>query len=156
MPKLNIMRSGGDYLNGYTNIAQSENPNYPDIQCGDATTLDWIADNGEMDEIIADKVLEQFPTEITDQVISNWVSKLRVGGKIVIGILDLYEVVRMAHFRLMTIEQFNNITFGKNNDRRSLLSTQQLIEKVCKPHSLKVVDHTLTGADSTITFERYK
>ena len=157
MTKLNIMRIGGDYLNGYINITPTKNEEHLDASIGSLNNVDWIVDNGELEEIIADKVLEYFPYSETATIISNWVSKLKVGGTIVIGIIDTYELTRMLSLRSMDLSTYNNIANGAGPDyKKASLSTQDIIDKVTYPHSLKLIEHTLKGVDSTLTFRRYQ
>jgi hypothetical protein len=60
---------------------------------------------------------------------------------------------------MLTIEQYNTIIHKPKDSKISKLSslhTQLVIDKITKPHGFKLIDHTLKGADSTLTFERVR
>lgn len=157
MPKLNIIM-GGDYLNGYINLSPVPNEEYPDVINGSINYLDGVIDNGELDELVADKVVEYIPHTQLQSTISNWVSKIRVGGKLVIGLVETLEVCRMMNLGIMNLQQYNNIVHGTQENERlvkfSSVTTQNIIDMVTKPHSYKLISHTLVGVDSTLVFER--
>lgn len=158
MTKLNIIYES-DYLNGYINISSSKHEK-EDVLIGDIANIDWAIDNGELDELIADKVLEYVPHKILQQVISNWVSKLRIGGRLVIGIVDSLELCRMVNIGVVEFNNYNTIVHGEQNNniqfKKNSLTTKQVIDIVTGQHGYKVYDHILHGVDSTITFERIK
>ena len=158
MPKLNII-CNNNYINGYINICSYQIPEHPDVRTGNIFNVDWIVDNGELDELLADKVIEYCPYEQVDTTFSNWVSKLQIGGKLIIGILDIYELSRLLNLRILTIDQYNTIVHkpvDSKLQKSSSLHTQLVIDKITKPHGFKLIDHTLKGADSTLTFERVR
>ena len=158
MPKLNIIYAS-DYLNGYINIPPVLLEEHPDVRVGNFVNIDWIADNGELEEIVANKIIEYIPHGQLAQVISNWVSKLRIGGRLVLGFIDTPELVRMLHMDIINMGQYNTIVHGQQDAqhlfKKSSVSTQQVIDML-KPHSLKISSHTMMGLDTTIVFERTK
>ena len=75
--KVNITFDEDNNLNGYLNISPNQ--------------LSSV-DDGEADEVRAIDVLPYFPEEESANLLMSWIKKLRHGGHLIIGALDIYEV----------------------------------------------------------------
>ena len=74
--KLNL-GCGNDVRPGYVNIdrmPQGQAP--PDIyRQGDISSLDWLTEDGTVDEMVALDCLEYLPTKVLKQTLINWAKK---------------------------------------------------------------------------------
>lgn len=159
--KLNVIFANAEYLNGYTNIASfyPENPSKEEhIIIGDIKDLSWIVDNGELEELICMNVLEYIEYNNIGPVIANWVSKIKVGGKFILGFCDAFETARLFNIGSINIQDYNVLIHGKQNPpyllKKSSHRADQLVDFIEKQHSYKLMKHTLDGLDVTLTFER--
>lgn len=155
--KANLMFGFGELLNGYVNISPIRSQE-GDIKIGDVSNVDWIIDNGELEELIAMNVLEYFEHHKVPGIISNWVSKIKVGGKLIVGFCDSFEIARMYVLGMMQPLDYNILVHGKLNPphyiKKSSHRADLLITSIEKAHSFKLIKHTLNGVDVTLTFER--
>ena len=157
--KVNIIYNSADILNGYHNISPFNSDN-PDVVIGNIASLDWIVDNGECSEIIATDSIEYLPHNKINEILSNWVSKLKVGGKLILGFLETAELVNMYNRGMLKQEDFNKLLHGSQEQpylvKLSSYSAPQLIESLQKQHTIKLMKHVLSGVDCSLVFERYK
>jgi hypothetical protein len=157
--KLNIIYNNAEFLNGYDNISPVVLEN-KEIIVGNVYNLDWIVDNGECIEIIALDTIEYLPITQYEQAISNWVSKLKVGGTLILGFVEIIELFKGYDRGIINYEDFNVLLHGKQTDNRlvklSSYSAPILIEKLTTQHTIKLKKHTLSGIDVTLSFGRYK
>ena len=61
---------------------------------GDVRNLDWICDDGEAEDIRAMDIINFLSPPELDRVINGWCRKLKRGGTITLGTLDLQEISR--------------------------------------------------------------
>jgi len=93
MKKINLIYGSGDILDTHLNINPfEENPNNTSLVRDDISNLDKYADDAELDELSAVDVIDYLPLNSCEQSLSNWFKKIRIGGKIIIGGIDLFEV----------------------------------------------------------------
>ncbi len=95
MAKINLIYGVGDVLHTHININPFDNDADGKLIIRDSVTnIDKHADNAELLELIATDVIDYFPVQETEEIIAGWMSKIRIGGKIVIGGVDLMEVCK--------------------------------------------------------------
>ena len=108
--KVNII-CGGHALTGYVNIdplARDE----PDKVAADFGNLDKIIHDAEATEILALEVLHYIPFHNVPTVLSNWVKKLRINGKIAVGGYDMGEVCKSYANKTCGLEDLNTFIYG--------------------------------------------
>jgi hypothetical protein len=157
--KVNIIYNSSSPLNSHTNISPFNSSN-PDIVIGNIISLDDMYDNGELSEIIALDTIEYLPHTKINEIISNWVSKLKVGGKLILGFVEAYEVCNGYNRGMINQETLNLLLHGKQDKphlvKLSSYTAIDLIENLQKQHTIKLMKHTLNGVDCTITLCRYR
>lgn len=158
--KLNLIYDKADFLNTHTNICPFNFIENPELVIGNTTNLDFIADNGEVSQIIALDTIEYIPHNKVYEVISNWVGKLKVSGQLILGFVELLELCNLYHRGNIKHEDFNYLMHGSQEKsyliKLSSFSAPLLIENLTKQHTIKLYKHTLNGCDVTLTFERYR
>ena len=92
--KLNLLWGTGHPLSGYTNI-DPHSYNKEGIVNGDITKLDEFVEDSEATEILATNIIDYLPYYIVGSTISAWVKKLRRGGKIIIGGVEIQELCKI-------------------------------------------------------------
>jgi hypothetical protein len=131
--KLNLIREAAtQYLHGYTNVSLFMSPEVtkPDLVLGDYANLDALCTSNECTELRALNILDYYNCDQYDRIVSNWVSKLRHSGEIVIGGLDIIEVNTALFNSTISPEDFNTLVFGTSNKswdvKKSLVSVHQI------------------------------
>ncbi|HCI69507.1 MAG TPA: hypothetical protein DHV30_02445 [Balneola sp.] len=102
MSKVNLIYGTGDVLHTHININPfAENPDNKKIIRDDIINIDKHVDDAELSELVAYDVLDYIPLTKAEDAIHNWVKKIRMGGKIVLGGTDLIEVCKsLADYRI--------------------------------------------------------
>ena len=130
MDKINLIYGEGDVFHTHLNINPfSENADGKILVRDDVSNLDKYADDSELTELIAIDVIDFIPANKTSEVIDNWVKKIRIGGKIVIGGVDLFEVCKcLSQYKIDTYDA-NALIHGNQN----------------KPYMIRRVNFTAIG-----------
>lgn len=97
--KINITLEEENQLNSYVNI----HPN----------GLNDVVDDAEADEVRAINVLSYYPQNESSKIISLWLRKLKHGGKIVIGAVDILELSRDFSSYFVDIDTINLFLYGE-------------------------------------------
>lgn len=116
MVKLNLLLNDEKkLLNSHKNISvfKLQNKYNLDYVEGEINNLDWIVENGEVDEIIADCILEYFPFNQIYHLLDNWCKKLSLTGKIVLVGTDVRELARLITFDEIKPDEFYPALYGK-------------------------------------------
>ncbi len=130
MDKMNLIYGEGDVFHTHLNINPfAENADGKIVVRDDVSNLDKYADDSELTELIAVDVIDFIPANKTSEVIDNWVKKIRIGGKIVIGGVDLLEVCKCLSQYKIDISDANALIHGQQN----------------KPYMLRKVNFTAIG-----------
>ena len=129
--KLNLIRKQEEYLHGYKNVSLFISPEaQKDIVLGDYANLDALCTANECTELRAIDILDYYNVDQYDKIVSNWTSKLRHGGTIIIGGLDIIEVNTALYNNSISPEEFNTLVFGTTtkswNVKKSLVSIHQM------------------------------
>ena len=116
MSKINLIYGNGDVFNTHLNINPFKQENDPEsVVRGDIKNLDNYADDSELEELLAIDVLDYIPLNETSEVISNWVKKIRYGGKIVIGGIDLMDVCKDFSQYKIGLDEANLLIHGEQD-----------------------------------------
>lgn len=130
--KINLLLNGDGIRSGYLNLDPLADPNDSMKTQGDICNLDEYVDDAEADEIIATDIIDFLPTNDLESVLSHWLSKLRHGGSIVVGGVDIREVARGLLNQRLTLNQANMLLYGGQQSphdyRKTTLTLQKLLE----------------------------
>jgi len=130
MQKVNLIYGVGDVFDTHLNInpfADKEVENK--IIRGEVKNLDKYIDDGELDELLAYDVIDYISIADAESCISNWINKIRVGGKICIGGTDLIEVCKSFSQYRIDITTANELLHGSQE----------------KPYLFKKINFTAIG-----------
>ena len=116
MSKVNLIYGVGDVLHTHININPfAEEADGETIIRDDITNLDNHVDDAELQELIALDVIDYIPMTKVGSVLDNWTNKIRLGGKIVIGGVDLIECCKSVADYSIDIVQANSLIHGEQN-----------------------------------------
>ena len=115
----------GDNISGYHNIDASSG--------GDIVKMDGVEDS-EATEIIASDIINFTDISSINDLLSGWVKKLRHGGRIVVGGVEIDEVCKAFISKAIDVNQFNKLV---HEGRGSQITTTDL-EKILINHGLTI------------------
>jgi hypothetical protein len=124
---------------------------------GDFGNLDEHVDAAECDELIATDILDFLPAHQIDEVLNHWVSKIRHGGTITVGGLDLREVARGLVKHELNINDANLLIYGAQQaawQHRRSSTTLQNVLAVLTSKGLKPIKKRVESYFYSITMER--
>jgi len=122
---------GKDIRYGYVNVDIIQKDQSENYKIGDMRTLDWLVDDGVVDEIVALDCLEYIELSQIQGVVEHWATKLKQGGMLKILIPDVFAISRAFSQGQFSLQEFNTIVFGTQNEydtRRSVLDTHTLCD----------------------------
>jgi predicted SAM-dependent methyltransferase len=130
--KLNL-GCGSDIRNGYINIDRLPPGQVaPDVyRQGDIQTLDWITEDGTVEEILALDCLEYLPTNVIQLALKNWASKLVSGGTMKILVPDCHAIAKSFANGQFSLAEYSQMTFGTqngNDNRMSMIDVVTLLD----------------------------
>jgi hypothetical protein len=92
-------------LSGYKNISPLTGSN----------VLDLPVEQAECTEIIAEDIIDYILYDKIQEVVSGYVSKLRHGGRIILGGTDVFEVSKQCLTQATPVQKINTILYGDGN-----------------------------------------
>lgn len=103
----------------------------PNTKFCSLTNLDKYVEAAEANEILAIDIIDYVEQSYIGEALTNWVSKLRIGGTITIGGLDLHEVCRKFARRQIDLADANSLLYGTQENpfmhRKSSLSIDAVV-----------------------------
>lgn len=154
--KLNLTLNTPTILGGYTTIDP-----YAPLSEGHLTgpvgNLDEYVDDAECMAILATDVLDYFAPGDVDAILENWVRKLRHGGILTVGGIDMKEVARQLSTNELDMNSANRYLYGDQTQpwqTRKATITLPLMCDVLRSCGLKIVRQSLSNCFYTITAER--
>jgi hypothetical protein len=137
--KINMVEDA-KHLNGYENVGFA---NLED--------LNKVCEDGEAIELIADDILGKIPGPSVQVYLSQWLKKIRLGGKIILTGLDIYDSIRSFNSNLINITDLNVLLYGEN--RRSVLGANDIVTAL-KLSGFKIIKNNLINLKYLIVAER--
>ena len=126
--KLNLLLdSPKGCLSGYVNLDPLAPDNCQDgricadiaptgsVTEGDPQGFDALCDDAEAEEINAIGVLSYFPAPIINDIFAYWLKKLRHGGILRVGDVDLLEICRGTFLGAHSLEDANLLFYGEQS-----------------------------------------
>lgn len=148
-----------DILNGYINIDPLKGPVNDERLDGDITCLDAYIDDAEAEEILAIDVLDYYQMGVADDILNNWIKKLKIGGELVISCVDLREVTRLYEKGTLNFIEINRLLHGDQdkdwNFRKCSLTLEMLIA-VLKSRELKIITAKIDNLKAIVRCKRVK
>ena len=129
-------------VSGYLNIDASSG--------GDIGGFGGIVSDSEAVEILATDIINFVPYDKIEDLIDEWIKKLRHGGRLVIGGVDASEVCRAVTQTSMSIEDFNQIV---HNGRASQMCISKLSE-ILSNKGLNILKKRLSGFNMIVEAQR--
>jgi len=139
---------GQDIRSGYTNVDKLP-PGQVSADVykqGDVESLDWLATDGSVDEIVALDCLEYLPIASMKPAITNWIQKLNSGGILKIMVPDCHAVAQAFAQGQLNLQEYLQITFGTQSGVDSRMSAIDGLTLLA----------ILQEAGLTITLKRYE
>ncbi len=125
MEKINMklnLGCGHDIRTGYINIDKiPQGQASPDIyRQGDIQSLDWLVEDGTVEEIIVIDSLEYLPTAVIKMALINWAKKLSDGGTLKLLVPDCHAISKAFAIGQFNLQQYSNMILGtqEGNDNR--------------------------------------
>ena len=152
--KINLLHGEGQKMAGFQNISSLSVENEEIIWC-DVRNLDVVVDDGEAEVLIARNVINYMPQEHLISTLNHWISKLRRGGRIVVGAIDLYEIARQIHIRDIELSESNTFLYGEDELRikRNIFPTSSLID-FFNDNNMPILKVKLDGHNMIVEAER--
>jgi len=123
--------------------------NYQHIQCyGTPLDLSSIADN-ECEEILAGDLLDMYTIDMLPALVQQLVSKLRIGGKIVLGGTEFSVLAKHIVNGGFTAEAVSNIIASKKS-----LTDISIIKNALKQLGLNILSTSISGIHCEVTAKR--
>jgi hypothetical protein len=155
--KINLLLNDASPRSQFLNIDPLAPPNDPLRVVGDFGDLNEHVDNAECDELIATDILDFLPASQIDDVLNHWVSKIRHGGTITVGGLDLREVSHGVVKHSLNIDDANLLIYGAQQaawQHRRSATTLQNVLAVLTSKGLKPIKKRVESYFYSITMER--
>lgn len=150
--KLNLLFNQTTILAGYQNVDPFFGHNTTDRSVdkvhGDIINLDWIAEDGECEEIRAFDVIDFVDMTIKANVLQNWFAKLRKKGKITIGGNDLMVIARCITQQTLDFNAGSFLLYGNPDSIGSLRSgliSLPIMEKLFQENNIRVLSKKYDG-----------
>tara|TARA_R110000824_G_scaffold177357_6_gene356711 strand:+ start:4308 stop:4769 length:462 start_codon:yes stop_codon:yes gene_type:complete len=136
--KVNLLY-GGSSISGYTNVDHlglAEGAYH-----GNVCDLTEFVDDSEAIEILAVDVINFFNKNNILSIIDHWVSKLRHGGKIIIGAADAHCICKSFCEYDITIAEINSMLYGEEEPyiRKNAITMMSLAYYLESNHGLKII-----------------
>lgn len=160
--KLNLLLNSNDVLAGHRNIDPmptftSDQSFSAKKEAGDVFNLDGLAENGEVDEIVANDVIDFVDLQHKANTLANYVQKLAYGGKLIIGGIDGYEVAKSYSQYAINDDQFVALMYGDPyfpfGSRRGVLNLEWMINQL-QQWGLKIINKRIHNFRYTVVAER--
>ncbi len=115
---------GNDVRIGYMNIDRFQANQVPPetYKQGDISSLDWLTEDGTVEEMVALDCIEYLPYETIKPALANWCQKLIDGGVLKILVPDCFAVAKAFSQGQLSLDEYLQITFGSQNENDKRLS----------------------------------
>lgn len=124
--KINLTMGNDPPKTGYENLT-------------DVRNLDSTVCDAEATEILALDVIDYIPIDKTNKTLDHWISKLRMGGKLIVGGVDAFSVAKAFSSYQIGINEYNELIHGVNRLRLVSLTMGGLVDYFKTKHELKII-----------------
>ena len=134
------------------NLGDEQKTGYENL--GDVRNLDSTVCDAEAVEILALDIIDYIPINETNKTLDHWISKLRMGGRLIIGGVDAFSVAKAFSSYQIDIHEYNELVHGTNKQRLVSLTMGGLVDYFEKKHELKVIKKRYDRFSYLIEVER--
>lgn len=136
--KINLLLNSDQIRNDFLNI----DPLAPNNTIGDITNLDDLVDDAEATEFIALDVIDYLPPSALDAILTNWLKKIRHGGLITIGGVDIMQVAKALYRQEVSMTEANILLYGRQSapwEYRKTTLTMGAIIGILQQNNFKII-----------------
>lgn len=155
--KVNLL-IGGYPLNGYLNLDPLAQPNDASKVNHTLENLDDIIDNNECTELLAYNVIDTFPINVRQQVLSHWLSKIEHNGVFVLSGLDINKAARLITSCDISIGDINTLLYGPCLNMWSInkgaWSLHDAINAIMSNGQFKILTKSFNGLNYIVKAQR--
>lgn len=145
-----LLGNAEDVRTGYLNLDASlaERPTDPDDIRVPCVINDWLmVSPNEAEEILALGILERLPAEAVSPVFHYWVSRLALGGKLIVSATDVMEACQLV---LASKDEpaylANELLYTQRKSAHTVWSLAELAEQ----YGLKVIWKYINGTQAIV------
>lgn len=144
--KLNL-GCGEDVRSGMLNvdIKPKQGVPAPVFRQGDVSCLDWLCENGSVEEILALNIIDHIPLHQISSTITGWINKIKAGGVIKISFPDIGILSRSYHEGIISNADFLKILFGTEGDERKSAMDANTMCDLLKNQKLTIISKRYDG-----------
>jgi predicted SAM-dependent methyltransferase len=151
--KINLIHVDGQKMGGFQNINSVMSDDEESVWC-DLRNLDAVVDDAEAEYILARDVINYVPLEEMGSTVAHWSSKLRHGGKISIGAVDLKELSRMVHTGEISEQESNIALYGSPvKVKRNIFNIKTLTDFLSSV-GLQIIKSKINGYNMIVEAQR--
>ncbi len=138
--KINLCCSDDIREGEYLNIGITPNSKLPSniYRQGDISSLDWICENGTVEEILVLNTLNYIPPERFKIAFDSWFNKLSANGVIKISVVDLFVICKSFVYDQITTEDMILHLWGTNKNRKFSSIDSFLLCKMLKDANFRI------------------
>ena len=164
--KINITLGGTGYKAGYVNIdptlkrlgediiLENASDDQTNVIKADVRNLDDVSLDNECLEVVAEDILDYLQINEARSVLSHWISKLRHGGKIIVGGTDIAEVCRMFYKRAIDLNAVLHCSFQESWSVKLSHTTMVSLAAFLESQGIKVTKKRIEGFKMIVEGER--
>jgi hypothetical protein len=145
--KVSITLNNPYTLTGYLNLDPIVEPGSIKVKV-DVANLDEYLDVGECQEILSCDVLNYYESGKVDEIIDNWIDKLRKGGIIQFSEVDIESVLLSLQRGEINLDKLNTLLFGEQKRKWDFkkcgLSSYVMCNKLISKN-LEIIEKTYHG-----------
>ncbi len=127
--KINLIRKDSEKIEGFVNI--DPHPSSPNVIAGEHQNLDSLVDDGECDEVRAYDVIDFIPSNKLVPTLINWIKKLSIKGKLIVGGSDIQEIARGLYQGNLNDVLANEMLFNANDTSWDIKTNSYKMETIC-------------------------
>lgn len=155
--KLNLLIDNPNgMITGYLNIDPYASGSDFRVK-SDITSLGQFIDDGECEEIRAIDILSKYEAGKIDEIIDEWIAKLRKNGILVISDIDLFEVINNIQKGKISLNDTNLVLYGNQTEPQSykkcVLSLHNIAEGL-KMRGLLILEKSFNGLNFVVKAQR--
>lgn len=142
-----------DYLN-FCPLINEERDNVKKIDIN-TLSIDSYIDDGELEEIIIDNMLDCVPITQTLNILNKLIKKVKHGGTIIINGIDAYLVAKAFVEMKISIEEFNVLLHGTDREiQRTLGLTCSGVSNFLSESGLKIIHRRIDSFQYSVKAAR--
>ena len=150
--KVNLILDGHP-LSGYVNIDPHGFGEESKV-VGGVENLDEFVEDSEATEILALDIIDFLPPDLVLPTIQHWITKLRHGGKIVIGGKDLWQISKALYYKIINTKQANEAIHGNEKKLRHNQLTMEELTSILEKQDLKILKKRINSLDMSVEAQR--